>query len=293
MKRAQKIVLKSKENIRTDDNVGPLREIDADCTFAFQYLRSGSITAEELDIYWRQCSPMRFKQIMASKSTLEALKLWPEYTKPNGGRLIDIDFSLKFPLAKDIKITWTSLEIKLFAFLKTKLPNSTLLKKFDDEDTSSNQESKQFAIFWTLHQVFPPPQRVTSDENGSKIRKKFSILDSQESFAFIGSTKEEIAAKLNLAKLQNRCIQPKLLIVGELTNIKSIVLYFDGIEYPFLTILDAVDILFKIFYVFNLQYPEESDTFYNFIQDFFYDMPKKKKYAKVSVIKNEILTFDL
>ncbi|XP_075155562.1 uncharacterized protein LOC142228924 [Haematobia irritans] len=138
---------------------------------------------------------------------------------------IDIDFALKFPLAKDIKITWTSLENKLFTFLKAKLPNSTLLKKFDDGDKSSNQESKQFVIFWTLH------QRVNSDEKGCKIRKTYSILDSQESFAFIGS-------------------------------------------------------IFKIFYVFNLQYPEESNIFYNFIQVFFYDMPKKKKYEKVTVIKN-------
>lgn len=144
-------------------------------------------------------------------------------------------------------------------------------------------------IFWFLHNIFPPQQMTSMNSSGSKIRKKFSILDSQESFALIAATSEELEAKLKLLKLQCKSIQPRILIIGEISNIKSIFVYVDDIQYPFLTFVNALDVLFKIFYLFNLQYPSESDVFYNFIQSFLYDLPTAKKYPKVSTIKHDII----
>lgn len=140
--------------------------------------------------------------------------------------------------------------------------------------------------------MFPPQQKVAADDTGAKFRKKHSIVDSQESFAIIADSQNELEAKITLLKLQNRCIQPRLLVVGDIGNVQSISVYFDDIKYPFLTTLNAIDLLFKIFFVFNLEYPEESDIFYNFLQEFFYEIPTKKKYAKIAIIKNEILNID-
>lgn len=104
----------------------------------------------------------------------------------------------------------------------------------------------------------------------------------------MANTDDEMNAKVKLLKLQGKSIQPKLLIVGDITNIKTISIYFDDLTFPFLTIIDAIDLLFKIFYVFNLEYPEESEIFYNFIQNIFYEIPPKKKIMKVSSVINEI-----
>lgn len=154
-------------------------------------------------------------------------------------------------------------------------------------------ESKDFAVFWFLHYLFPPHSKTVKDAHGSKQRKKFSVADSQESFALVGGTTEEVDAKLKLLKLQGRNIQPKLLVVGELTNIKSISIFFDNIKYPSLTVLNAIDVLFKIFFVFNLEYPEESEIFYNFLQNVFYDIPAKKQFSKVAALKTEILNLPM
>ena len=99
-------------------------------------------------------------------------------------------------------------------------------------------------------------------------------------------------AKIKLLKVQNKSIQPKLLIIGDIGNIKSISIYFDDIKYPFLTILSAIDTLFKMFFVFNLHYPEESEVFYSFLHDFLYEIPLKKKYANISAIKSDILSLN-
>ncbi|KNC23130.1 hypothetical protein FF38_01757 [Lucilia cuprina] len=48
-----------------------------------QTLRSDKITADDFDLYWRKCAPLRFKQIAEAKTTTDILNLWPEYTKPS------------------------------------------------------------------------------------------------------------------------------------------------------------------------------------------------------------------
>lgn len=140
---------------------------------------------------------------------------------------------------------------------------------------------------WYLQLIFQPSQKINTDPSGSKIRKKFSIADSQESFAIVAQTKEEFETKIKLLQLQHSNIQPKLLIVKDFIQIKHISIYLDNIRYPFRNILNAFDILFKLFFVFNLKYPEESELFYHFIQTFLYEIPseKKKKIFKNSYYK--------
>ncbi|XP_046804188.1 uncharacterized protein LOC111675694 [Lucilia cuprina] len=173
----------------------------------------------------------------------------------------------------------------MLTLLKQKVSSAFVSQKLLELD-AHNEESKTFAVLWYLHYIFSPNQKVNTDPSGSKIRKKFSIADSQNSFAILADSSQELETKIKLLQLQNRCIQPKLLIVGQLTNIKSINIYLDNIRYPFCNILKAFDILFKLFFVFNLQYPEESELFYNFIQNCFFLL--QKKYTKISSIKHEL-----
>lgn len=100
---------------------------------------------------------------------------------------------------------------------------------------------------------------------------------------------QEINMKLSLLKLQKNNIQPRLLILGELSSIKEIFVYFDNIRFPMVHILTAVDILFKIFFVFNLEFPNESKLFYTFLQTFFYEMDNNNKNSKVLTFINDIV----
>lgn len=65
--------------------------------------------------------------------------------------------------------------------------------------------------------------------------------------------------------------------------------FFDNIKYPMVNVLTAVDTLFKLFFVFSLEFPSESDIFYNFIQTFFYELRSDKKYSRVCTVINDIL----
>ncbi|XP_037824735.1 uncharacterized protein LOC119612917 [Lucilia sericata] len=260
LKRLSKDIFKEKSSPEEDKTFEPEENV----AVTLQYLRLPTITADEFDLYWCKCARYRLKQISESKSTAEIFQMWPEYKKPSGSNLINIDFELKFPFAKQFSERWLCYKDKVIYLLQSKISNLTISKKMQQIHTF-NEESVVLTVLWNIHHLFPPTQKVTSDMSGAKIRKKFSVLDSQESFAILAESEEEIEIKLKLLMLQG----PKLLISGNLEDIKSIFVYFDGNKYPFLTIVKAFDLLFKIFFVFNLQFPEESEIFYNFIQDFF------------------------
>ena len=110
-------------------------------------------------------------------------------------------------------------------------------------------------ILWHAYKLFPPQHTITTSPNGEKIRKRYSVADSQESFAVLATSNEELETKLKLLQLQGCNIQPRLLIIGYLYDIKTIYVYFDRLKFPFLTFLDAFDCLFKLFFVFNVEFP--------------------------------------
>lgn len=132
-----------------------------------------------------------------------------------------------------------------------------------------------------LHCVFiPTSKKSTKDDNGKRGFIKYSIRDSQNSFLVVVLTAVDM--ELTLRKMTEKGpIQPCLLVVGSLFDPKQILVYFDHIKYKMFSAHKALDICFKIFHVFNVEYPIESSDVWLFIQTFFYNI--KTKYDKSNV----------
>lgn len=147
-------------------------------------------------------------------------------------------------------------------------------------------DSKTAVIFYLLHSVFIPTSKKTKrDENGIISMKKFSIHDSQKTFIILAKTAvelEELLSKITTV------IQPCLLVIGDINNPKQIMVYFDGIKYVINTIIKAIDICFKIFHVFNIEYPIESSNFWLFIQKYYYKI--KTKFDKSCIQVNQTIS---
>ncbi|XP_075149370.1 uncharacterized protein LOC142223367 [Haematobia irritans] len=198
--------------------------IDDDITLSMQL--HPSINAEEFDLYWRKTSQLRFFQLRESKNFDEIVALWPEYAKQSGSKLIEIDFSISYPQAKEMKVTWPFHEVQIIKIMKKKISNSVALKLLANVDSSTDEDSRIFIMLWVLHHMFPPNSKIVEDKKGSKLRKKYSVADSQEAFAIIAGSHEEFEAKINLLKLQEKNFLPKLGIIGDFTNINDMFVFF-------------------------------------------------------------------
>lgn len=86
-----------------------------------------------------------------------------------------------------------------------------------------------------------------------------------------------------------------MVIVGTIFDIKKILVHVDGSIYKISSVLEAIDVLFKIFFTLNLPYPIASKTTYVFMQEYFYNIKcneinadSKKANKKYSCVINTI-----
>lgn len=104
----------------------------------------------------------------------------------------------------------------------------------------------------------------------------------------MASTITPLEEMMKLKKSNNNPIQPCLLIVGTVLNPTQILVYFDEIKYKFFSVIKALDMCYKIYHVFNIEYPLESQNVWLFIQHYFYKM--KLKFDKPCPLINQIIS---
>lgn len=152
-------------------------------------------------------------------------------------------------------------------------------------------DTKNAAIFHALHAMLAPSsKKVTRDENGKKSYIKYSIKDSQETFMVFGESVEAMQAHIEKLRNLGHPIQPFILVIGSIFYQREILVYFDSILYKLHSILRAVEVCYKLFHLFNLQYPIESDIVWLFIQKYLFCFSSKydKPYHKLSQILSEL-----
>lgn len=100
-------------------------------------------------------------------------------------------------------------------------------------------DGRSAALIWALHGYFVPTTKIIKkDVTGKKATAKFTIKDAQES------------------------IQPSVYCVGDsIFSFNDIFIKFDNYRFTFKNILRALDICFKIIYLFDLEFPLESVVF--------------------------------
>ena len=134
-----------------------------------------------------------------------------------------------------------------------------------------------------LHCIIKPTTIAVEKKQNSKIHKKYSIADSQQSFLKIFKEPSDVQEFFANNKEHT---QPFVFAFGEsIYDIEKaeFYVYCDNIKYKFNNFLRAFESCFKLYHIFNLTYPKESFNFWTFVQVFFFNINLKcdKKNATV------------
>jgi len=131
-------------------------------------------------------------------------------------------------------------------------------------------DSYNAGLIHCLHALLPPTVFRTSINSK---KKKSTIKDSQRTFCVIFEDIKELEEYVKDDKIQ---VQPFIFIIGDdIFNIREFYIYFDNIIYKLHTLLKCIDVCFKIFIVFNMQYPVDCRNVWVFIQHFFFEIKTK------------------
>ncbi|XP_061400290.1 uncharacterized protein LOC133336151 [Musca vetustissima] len=258
-----------------------------------QVLKYDKLSAEEFETKWISCANYRLNQVLNECSSLrEILKKWPEYKSHY--KLIDIDFSIMHK-SHNKMLNWDQKILKLFNFLKKSKQlkchgESKMLETLQDEDLEKDRGTFAVKTLWILHYVlFPTGRQVRKTILGKKEISRYTIKDSQKTFLFLGKTLQELHDHIDFLLKMKEHIQPFILGIGSLDDIHEIFVYFDGDLIRFPNFLRSLDICFKMFHLFNLQYPTASETFWIFLENYFFEISScSKKKSKVSILLDDL-----
>lgn len=135
------------------------------------------------------------------------------------------------------------------------------------------KDQKNITLLFILHALVPPTAKFSRVVAGKKTPGKYTIKDSQNSFFLHGQTVAACVEKIKNMTTEGAPIQPFILLVGDAINKpRHILVFVDGVKYMFNTVLEAVDICFKVFFIFELAYPTASQHIWQLIQQFFYEI---------------------
>ncbi|XP_065366938.1 uncharacterized protein LOC135959794 [Calliphora vicina] len=244
--------------------------------------RSMTQTCENYLHFWKNTQKIRLKQIEDIESLSQILEKWPEYKQQNAVEFINMDFKAKYPEANSFSEVFFQNKDKLEKLLHNKVAGYRYLQQYPNCST----ESQNLILLWVMHQLFPPSQKVVVDEMGTKRKKRYSVQYSQNAFICIRNSMNSLEAALETQLSPGT--PPMILIVGELAEIDQIFVYFEGVRFPMDSVVTAAQLVCELFFLFDLDYPEEAELFYCFLQSFFLNIESEVKNSKIYAVINEI-----
>lgn len=128
-------------------------------------------------------------------------------------------------------------------------------------------------------------QKVLVDlTNKKKTQKNFSTKDSREAFIMVCETETLYKEYYDSKVKRESSVPPYITIVGTLLEPKTIICDFENIMYKFSSLPKAIDICFKAYHLFSIEYAPAARLMWQFINKQFYGLKDLSTYPAVHVL---------
>lgn len=241
----------------TEEPLSTEEEIDLQKWLALNYEPWSTIISN-----WKKTTTLRAKDLRNKNKAFDiVIQEWPRYTKRIGYELIDIDFKHFYPNKDIMKEFWPKCRktiIDLGIAKATK--NKSMMEKLKMGDGIQDDEKNLEGII-ALHSLFYllPNKNHTSKQNLEKICIK----------ADPGTKVDDVIDKM----CKKGTPTPTIIYYNNESRVPyKFYVVVNDLMYEVQNVVTALDIFFKLYFVFDLQYPEECKNILSFIQVFFYDI---------------------
>lgn len=120
---------------------------------------------------------------------------------------------------------------------------------------------------------------------------KIPLRESAAAFCRFFATNDEAEQHHQSRLAASHQLQPYVLVIGEFPqDIQRVFVSFLDHKYCFDSILKAIDVCFKLFYVLNFEYPLECEQVWFIVQQALYDIPQTKT-QRVNAASNQFISF--
>ncbi|XP_017467416.1 PREDICTED: uncharacterized protein LOC108359857, partial [Rhagoletis zephyria] len=260
---------------KTDHNP----ELDEIVSKKFQvWLKYNDSPLEEIVDKWKTTHLYRkiyLKNSLERGETISAFIIeWPLYKHcVLGPQLINCDFDILYPnKGTNLHTKWEDFVPLIYSYYKKSIKDKVsreILIQLENENLAA--DTRNYIISLLLNAVITPVARY---KNNSSF-KRVTIQEGMDSFLVhvnSASNLEETLAEIrDRFSQKNNTLQPIIIATGSSINcLDNFFVYLDGTKLKFSSFLAALDLCFKVFQVFDVQYPLYCKGVWLFIQKFFF-----------------------
>ncbi|XP_062540848.1 uncharacterized protein LOC134208897 [Armigeres subalbatus] len=231
---------------------------------------------------WKESFPSRINIVgkVTAQEKLRQTHIWKHVQSEYGYQLMDIDFALKYPNAKDGMQVWGDLLEHIVDYLVRYVHDEFSLKILHELTNSNLSEDCRLCAILILLNCVLPPTRVAAGF-------KPTVSSAQQEIILFGSTEYE--AKQNLQDLYDRHkdlglqAAPKLIAIG--ANYKDLqgpfIVCYSDLCYKLPSLKRAVDVFIKLALILGLQHSRFSKLVWLFVVKCIYGVYVPEKYANI------------
>lgn len=238
---------------------------------------------------WRQSCALRLIDMNNKEFSFDQiLAMWPRYTKQTGYELIDIDFTHLFPeSASNLKYLWSTYSKKI---IDCALNHAKEQKHKDKIDQFKMKESfidteNNYIGCLALHAIF----YMCPSKNGYINQNITSMFRKANKGTLINEEVHRISEEISKLKTKKtKKMNPFIIYYEDKNNVPyKFFVCINHLIYEIGNFITALDTLFKSYFVFKFQYPDECINTLIFIQQFFFKIFYSKDFK--SYIMNSFM----
>ncbi|KAG5672924.1 hypothetical protein PVAND_003012 [Polypedilum vanderplanki] len=237
------------------------------------FIRTNSqLPLDKLIEHWKVTSKYRNHKIRTEKLNVsQIITIYKAYQRADGYMLISMDFKSIFSDI-DFFLKFDETSSKLVNIIKSNSVNSLVLQRLSNT-SNQTQSEKLLNILFGLHCIFYDGGK----QKGSK--SKLSINDTFKFLILIAKNEHTYQSEVEDFKKylmdNNKTMQP--LIIGFGSNFSDLkfdkfIVICDDLSFKFDNLMNALESLLHIFFVFDLKFPTPNEKVYNFLSVLFYNV---------------------
>lgn len=131
------------------------------------------------------------------------------------------------------------------------------------------------SVFHLLQSLLPNgKQRILTDLSNKKrkTQRNFSTKESRDGFIMVCETEALYKENYDAKVARESSVPPYITIVGSLLEPKTILVDFENIMYKMHSLPKAIDICFKAYHLFSMEYAPAARLMWQFINKQFYQL---------------------
>ncbi|XP_065078489.1 uncharacterized protein LOC135701579 [Ochlerotatus camptorhynchus] len=252
------------------------------------WLRNNFATSDIFSKQWKDSILLRLRSIHQDRdiNKITVLTEWPRYLDENGYLLVDVDFNFLYEKSDEQcklfnKWEWFCTNFNEYILSNNLRDHYSLHLLSLLEGANFTQDTRDFVLCSVFHGVIKPVR--------TSAKKLPTILQAQLDTCFVCETQEDFAESLDSLREEYETagipFSPRVYAIGTTNHLECFYVVTNKLLYKLPSLVRCLDVVVKLKFTLDLQFPESCELFWALISRYFYNIEYNNKSRNTQILQ--------